>query len=95
MPYSVELNDINLFLSNGMSGDDFYRVVVDQFDQLYDHSAQSGRVMALALHPFIIGQPFRARHLSRALQYIASHEGVWLTTSDEIAENYLTTTRPA
>jgi allantoinase len=95
VPYSVELNDINLFLSNGMSGDDFYRMVVDQFDQLYDDSAQSGRVMALALHPFIIGQPFRARHLSRALQYIASHEGVWLTTSDEIAENYLTTTGPA
>lgn len=95
VPYSVELNDINLFLSHGMSGEEFYRAVVDQFDQLYDDSAQSSRVMALALHPFVIGQPFRALHLSRALQYIASHEGVWLTTSDEIAENYLATARAA
>jgi peptidoglycan/xylan/chitin deacetylase (PgdA/CDA1 family) len=91
VPYSVELNDINLFLSRSLSGDDFYRALVDQFDQLYEDSAQSGRVMALALHPFIVGQPFRARYLAKALQYIASHEGVWLTTSDEIAEHQQST----
>jgi hypothetical protein len=31
------------------------RAVVDQLDQLYEDSAQSGRIMALALHPFVIG----------------------------------------
>ncbi len=41
--------------------------------------------MALALHPFATGQAFRTKYLDKALQYIASHEGVWLTTSDEIA----------
>jgi len=45
--------------------------------------------MALALHPFVIGQPFRHNYLAKALEYIASHEGVWLTTSDEIAAHYL------
>ena len=88
VPYSVELNDIALFVAKGFSGEDFYRIVVDQFDQLYKESAQSGRVMALALHPFVIGQPFRLKYLEKALQYVASHEGVWLTTTDEIAAHY-------
>ncbi len=88
VPYSVELNDIALFVAKSFSGEDFYRIVVDQFDQLYEDSAQSGRVMALALHPFVIGQPFRLKYLEKALQYIASHEGVWLTTTDEIAAHY-------
>jgi allantoinase len=92
VPYSVELNDIMLFVAKSVSGEEFYRTIVDQFDQLYADSAQSGRVMALALHPFVIGQPFRQRYLAKALQYIASHAGVWLTTSDEIAAHYLNST---
>jgi allantoinase len=88
VPYAIELNDINLFVSKGFSGEDFYRTVVDQFDQLYADSVESGRVMALALHPFVVGQPFRHKHLARALEYIASHEGVWLTTSDDISAHY-------
>ncbi|MEU3896535.1 polysaccharide deacetylase family protein [Streptomyces sp. NPDC045251] len=91
VPYSVELNDLGLFTSQGMSGPDFVRVVTDQFDQLYDDSADSGRVMALALHPFVIGQAFRARYLDQALSYIAGRPGVWMTTSDEIAEYYSST----
>jgi allantoinase len=47
--------------------------------------------MVLALHPFVMGQPFRSRYPAKALQYITSHEGVWLTTSDEIAAHYRTT----
>jgi len=89
VPYSVELNDIGLFVGKSLSGPDFVRIVRDQLDQLYADSADSGRVMALALHPFVIGQPFRARYLAEALGYIANHPGVWLTTSDEIAAHYM------
>lgn len=59
VPYSVELNDLNVFLSRGLTGPDFVQLVKDQLDQLYSDSAGSGRVMALALHPFVISQPFR------------------------------------
>src|SRR5882757_3508207 len=82
VPYSVELNDIMIFVAHRSSGEAFYRTVVDQFDELYRNSASSGRVMALALHPFVIGQPFRRKYLAKALEYITSHEGVWVTTSD-------------
>lgn len=88
VPYSVEINDGIMFLGKSLSGEDFYRMVVDQFDQLYKEGEHSGRVMAMALHPFIINQPFRHKYLEKALDYITSHEGVWLTTSDEIADHY-------
>ena len=55
---------------------------------------QLTRVMALALHPFVIGQPFRARYLDQALAYIVDHPGVWATTSDEIAAHYIRATEP-
>jgi peptidoglycan/xylan/chitin deacetylase (PgdA/CDA1 family) len=85
VPYSVELNDIALFVAKSLSGEDFYRAVVDQFEQLYEEGARSGRVMALALHPFVIGQPFRVKYLAKALEYITSRDDVWITTTDEIA----------
>jgi allantoinase len=91
VPYTVELNDLGIFLGKGLTGPDFLRMAVDQFDQLYADSEHSGRVMALALHPMIIGQPSRYRYLEEALAYIAGHAGVWLTTSDDIAEHYACT----
>lgn len=89
VPYSIEINDIPLFVGKNLSGEDFYQLVKDQFDTLYKESADSGRVMCVALHPFIIGQPFRIKYLEKALEYIANHDDVWLTTSDEIAEWYM------
>jgi allantoinase len=88
VPYSIELNDVTLFLGKGLSGEDFCQVVIDQFDQLYKDGEQTGRVMALCLHPFLVNQPFRQKYLEKALGYIAAHDGVWLATSDEIAAHY-------
>lgn len=90
VPYSVELNDLLLF-SRGLTGPEFVRLVRDQYEQLHADSEHSGRVMALALHPFVIGQPFRAKYLDQALGYLAAQPDVWLTTSDEIAEHYRST----
>jgi len=89
VPYSIELNDISMCVGKSLSGDGIYQMIVDQFDQLYKEGAQSGRVMALCLHPFVINQPFRHKYLEKAFAHIAGHEGVWLTTSDEIAAHYI------
>ncbi|NKI43386.1 polysaccharide deacetylase family protein [Streptomyces physcomitrii] len=95
VPYSIEINDVQMFVGKSLSGPDFLQIVKDQLDQLYEESADSGRVMSLVLHPFVINQPFRHRYLDRALAHIANHPGVWLTTSDEIADHYARTTAPA
>ena len=88
VPYSVELND-GIVLRTWCDGEYFARICKAQFDQLYAEGAESGRVMCIALHPFLIGQPHRADHLDDVLRYILSHDGVWQTTADEIAEHYL------
>jgi hypothetical protein len=44
--------------------------------------------MALCIHPFSVNQPFRHKYLDQALEYIAGHEGVWVATSDQIADAY-------
>ncbi|KOV82893.1 polysaccharide deacetylase family protein [Nocardia sp. NRRL S-836] len=83
VPYSVELNDLMLL---DRSGPDFLRMVVDQYEVLH---AEGGRVLALALHPFVTGQAFRHKYLDLALAHLAAAPDVWLTTSDDIAEHYL------
>lgn len=88
VPYSIEVNDVTLFVGKSLSGPDFRQIVIDQFDQLYADSLTSGRVMALCLHPFIVNQPFRHRYLVEALEYIVGRGDVWLATSDEIADHY-------
>jgi peptidoglycan/xylan/chitin deacetylase (PgdA/CDA1 family) len=92
VPYTVELNDLGLF-AKGVTGPEFVRIVKDQYEQLLADSAHSGRVMALALHPFVIGQPFRAKYLDQALAYLAAQPDSWLTTSDDIADHYAHATR--
>ena len=72
----------------GLTGPEFLQTFKDHLDQLYVDSAESGRVMTLALHPFVIGQPSRCKYLDQALEYAANHPGVWLTTSDDITEHY-------
>lgn len=92
VPYTVELNDLSLFLGKGTTGPEFVQIVKDQYEQL--HTEGNGRVMALALHPFVTGQAFRAKYLDQALAFLAEQPDLWLTTSDEIAEHYQRTTAP-
>lgn len=88
VPYSQELNDIPAFMRKGLMPEQFHQMACDQFDVLYEEGERSGRVMALALHPFLTGHPFRARWFDRTLQHITGHDRVWLTTGGEIAQWY-------
>ncbi len=90
VPYTVELNDLGIFTAKGHTGPEFVQMMKDQLDQLVaDAEADdSGRVLPLALHPFVIGQAFRHRYLVEALDYITNHPAVWVTSSDDIADHY-------
>lgn|SRR3990172_138995 len=85
MPYTIELNDIQIFLRGGSSGEDYCRMLTDQFDVLYEEGETTAKVLGISLHPFITGVPFRSKYLRQALKYIASHRNVWLATGGEIA----------
>jgi peptidoglycan/xylan/chitin deacetylase (PgdA/CDA1 family) len=88
IPYTLEIGDIPVFLQHGGSGDDFQRMIVDQFDTMYEEGGKQPRVLSIALHPFLIGHPFRARYLERALAHIRRHDAVWITTGGAITGWY-------
>jgi allantoinase len=88
VPYARELNDIPVFVRKGLSAEEFCSMICDEFDVLYADGEHNGRVMSIALHPFLSGHAFRARWIDRALAHIAAHDGVWFTTGGEIADWY-------
>lgn len=88
VPYSLEINDFTTLHQGNASPRDYTLAIKAQFDRLYMEGAENGQVMCLPLHPFLIGQPHRMREFEAALDYITSHDGVWLATGREIAEHY-------
>ena len=76
IPYSQEINDIPSVIARHDSASGFADMIIDQFDEMLEQSqAASGGeslVLGIALHPYIVGQPFRLRHLKRALKHIAT-----------------------
>jgi peptidoglycan/xylan/chitin deacetylase (PgdA/CDA1 family) len=91
IPYSYELNDMSAMVRSKYTPGEFERMISNQFEVLWREGEQSGRVMAICLHPFLMGQPHRIGALERALSYIDRFGGVWKATGEEIARHYLQT----
>ncbi|QCI63809.1 polysaccharide deacetylase family protein [Phreatobacter stygius] len=86
LPYPQELNDIPAIVARKDSAEQFAAMIIDQFDEMLEQSASGPLVMGIALHPYIVGQPYRLRHLRRALTHIATRrDAVWITTAGAIA----------
>jgi allantoinase len=88
MPYSHEINDKPVFEKMHRTADEFKDMICRQFDVLYREGAESGRVMAIALHPYLTGVPHRIDAFDAAMAYISRHDRVWKATGAEIARHY-------
>jgi peptidoglycan/xylan/chitin deacetylase (PgdA/CDA1 family) len=89
VPYPQELNDSSAIVGRRVAADEFADMIVDQFDEMLEQSAEGPLVMGIALHAYIVGQPFRLRHLRRALAHVAApREAVWRATAGAIAHHY-------
>jgi allantoinase len=88
VPYSHEINDKPAFERLNRTADEFRDMICRQFDVLYREGAQSGRVMAIAIHPYLTGVPYRIDAFDAALRYISGHGRVWKATGTEIASHY-------
>ena len=86
IPYPQELNDIPMVVARLMDGRDYADLVVDNFDEMLRQSKEQPLVMGIALHPYIVGQPYRLRHLRRALRHLKKGKGVWWTMPGRICE---------
>jgi len=87
VPYPQELNDSSTVIGRRASAAEFADMIVQQFDEMLEQSARQPLVMGLALHPYIVGQPFRLRHLRNAFTHcLAQRSRIWLTRPRDIAQ---------
>jgi peptidoglycan/xylan/chitin deacetylase (PgdA/CDA1 family) len=85
IPYPQEINDIPAIVARKDSAAQFADMIVDNFDEMLEQSAAQPLVMGIALHPYLVGQPYRLRHLRRALRHICAHrDRIWLTHAGAI-----------
>jgi hypothetical protein len=89
LPLSNDIDDYTVLVQNRHSEDAYAQQICDQFDVLYKESEkQGGRILALSLHPWVIGQPYRIGALEQALKHIIGHQGVWSATGSEILDAF-------
>ena len=86
VPYPQEINDIPAIVARKIEADAFADMIVDNFEEMRMQAEQQPLVMGIALHSYIMGQPFRLRHLRRALAHVsAALDDIWLCRAGEIA----------
>ena len=86
VPYPQEINDIPAVAVRRAGAAEFADMIIDNFDEMLEQSQHQPLVCGIALHAYIVGQPFRLRHLRRALAHISRHvDKIWLTHPGEIA----------
>ena len=89
IPYPQELNDIPSIVARKDDAATFADMIIDNFDEMLTQSQGQSLVMGIALHPYIVGQPFRLRHLRRALSHIAEHrDRIWFTRAGDIHDAF-------
>ena len=89
IPYPEETNDIPAIVVRQIGAAEFADAIIDQLDELMEQAARQPLVAGIALHAYLVGQPFRLRHLRRALEHLAGlRDRIWLTRPGSIAEYF-------
>ena len=88
IPYTVEINDIPMYLIQHHRSPEIFERARDHFDTLYQEGAKSARIMAISTHPYITGVPHRIKYYNQIFKYINQHEGVVFMTGSEILDWY-------
>jgi peptidoglycan/xylan/chitin deacetylase (PgdA/CDA1 family) len=89
VPYTQEINDVAMIAVQHHSASEYADRALDQFEQIHADSADSARVMALVVHPYLMGVPHRVKHLRRVLEVIRQKRDVLFWTGAQIADWYL------
>ncbi len=89
VPYTQECNDVAMMLIQHHKASEYCDRALDQFEQIYADSADSARIMALSMHPYIMGAPHRVKYLRRVFEVIRKKEDVLFWTGAQIVDWYL------
>lgn len=89
VPYTLDTNDMRFATPQGFnSGEQFYQYLKDAFDVLYAEGESAPKMLSIGLHCRIIGRPARVMALKRFIEYVLSHNKVWICTREQIARHW-------
>jgi peptidoglycan/xylan/chitin deacetylase (PgdA/CDA1 family) len=84
IPYTLEVNDIPIYLIQHHRSPEIFERARDQFDTLYREGAESARIMCVSTHPYITGVPHRIKYYDMIFEYMRQFAGVEFWTGSEI-----------
>jgi allantoinase len=88
IPYTQECNDVAMMLIQHHKASEFYERAMDQFEQIYKDAMGSARVMAISVHPYIMGAPHRVKYFRKIFEKIRKKKDVLFWTGAQIADWY-------
>jgi putative urate catabolism protein len=90
IPYTLETNDMRFATPQGFNtGDQFFTYLKDAFDTLYREGEEgAAKMLSVGLHCRLVGRPGRVAALRRFVEYVLSHDKVWLPQRIEIARHW-------
>ena len=93
LPYTVELNDIPVYLVQHHRSPELFDRAKDHFDTLYREGEESSRIMCVSTHPYITGAAHRIQYYDKIFEYIKQHDDVVFMTGEEILDWYTRATK--
>ena len=90
IPYTLDNNDMKYCVAPGFNnGNDFFTYLKDAFDVLYAEGETAPKMMSVGLHARLVGKPGRIAALARFIDYVKSHDRVWICRRLDIAQHWL------
>ena len=98
IPCQAELDDVQLLWCRRVMTHRYPAMVDEALSVLTSEGPDGGRSFVFGIHPWLFGMPHRIRYLNETLDRIAAHQathqGIWPTTLDAIAEHVQAETLP-
>lgn len=96
VPYTLDSNDMRFATAQGFNaGEQFYQYLKDSFDVLYAEGDPNGqdrpKMLSIGMHCRLLGRPGRFRALQRFMDYVQSHDHVWICRRIDIANHWINT----
>ena len=89
VPYSLDLNDGPLWAGWGMHSSVQYDRVMWTLETFEEELQNNCRVLALPLHPHLVGVPHRMNWFNKILDVLLARSDTMFTTPSEIADWYM------
>ena len=88
IPYTQECNDVAMIAVQHHKASEYRDRAIDQFEQLYHDARTSARVMAIVVHPYIMGAPHRLKYFRGVIEHIRRCASAQFFTGEQILDWY-------